>query len=93
MVAPDIIIEAKNAQKPIDEQKRRPLTQLRNYVKARPAIREGGIAALTKGRVWRLYRVEVRYRVPSTPTCVVNIEKDRLQSSAEALWSLLAKGS
>ena len=90
-VAPAIIIEAKNAQKPIDEHKRPPLTQLRSYVRASPAVRAGGIAVLTNGRVWRLYRVEVGHRIPSTPTQVVNIEEDRLQSAAEALWRVLAK--
>lgn len=90
-VPPDIIIEAKNAQKLIDKHKRPPLTQLQNYVRAQPAIPEGDIAVLTNGRVWRLYRVEVGHRVPSTPTCLVSIEKDSLQSAAEALWCLLAK--
>ena len=50
---PDIIIEAKSVDSNLDGD----LAQLKKYVKARPAMRDG-MAVLTNGGQWRLYRVD-----------------------------------
>lgn len=79
------MIEAKNAQRRLDDGD---WEQLKEYVEAVPAMKRG-VAVLTDGREWWLYRIEGR--LPRAPTETVKIEEYNPDAAAEALWHLLAR--
>ena len=83
---PDIIIEAKSVHSNLDDD----LPQLQNYVRARPAMTEG-VAALTNGGEWRLYRVDGRRNLSGQNGVTVDVLNDEPEEAARTLWSWLGK--
>ena len=77
---PDILIEAKPVGSDLDGD----LPQLQDYVKARPAMREG-VAVLTNGGEWRLYRVDGRRNLTEENSVTVDILKDDPEKAAQTL--------
>ena len=81
---PDIIIEAKAIDTSLD----RHLAQLKGYVRASPEMTEG-VAVLTNGEEWRLYRVEGRLHLKNVQCQKVNIRREDPQHVCEVLHSWL----
>ena len=83
---PAIIIEAKQVGRNLDDD----LVKLQNYVRARPAMTEG-VAVLTNGVEWRLYRVNGRRNLSGENGITANTLSDDPEETARTLWHWLRK--
>ena len=83
---PAIIIESKAVGINLDSG----LAQLQKYVKAEPSMTEG-VAVLTNGGKWRLYRVEGRKALSAERGIEVDIINDNLRQVSQTLNRWLKK--
>ena len=84
---PDIIIEAKAVGNSLIPSH---VDQLQRYVRASPRMVEG-VAVLTNGEEWRLYKADGRRSLSNVECETVKIRDDDPQQIAEVLHSLLKR--
>ena len=84
-VAPDIVIESKKLRTALDGE----ISQLRDYVKADPPMRKG-LAVLTNGGEWRIYRVTRTSTLAREPVTVDILNGNR-SNAARDLNRLLCR--
>ena len=77
-VAPDIVIESKKLCTLLDGE----ISQLRDYVKAAPPMRKG-LAVLTNGGEWRIYRVTRRSSLAREPVTVDILNSNRSNAARD----------
>ena len=87
---PDIIVEAKSALVEIKDRPKDLQSQLRRYVKAKPAMTRG-VAVLTNGKEWQLYCIDGGRQLAKEPASTVYIQTDSLQRASQKLCRLLMK--
>ena len=72
LVAPDAVVEAKKLRTSLDGE----VSQLRGYVEVDPVMRKG-VAVLTNGDEWRIYRVTRNGTLARAPVTVSILEGNR----------------
>ena len=77
-VAPDIVIESKELRTTLDGE----ISQLRDYVKADPPMRKG-LAVLTNGGEWRIYRVTRTSTLAREPVTVDILNGNRRNATRD----------
>lgn len=87
---PDVIVEAKSALVEIKGHPKNLQSQLRRYVKAKPAMTRE-VAVLTNGKEWHLYCIDGEKQLAKEPATTVCIQTGSLRQASETLCRLLMK--